>query len=161
MKLLLIPLLSLLVASQAHAAGRTGLAEVRTGANGIPCFTIPAGEGGTGSAPDFEAIIVSAAGGAVLWRMSMPRERTFPVSAAMCIPYAGRVQALPQTPAAPLENGKLYGVQIDTRPARGGRQPSRYLARFCLLRAPGGQPRVRQIGAGARTENGADAGCSP
>lgn len=138
MKFPLTLLLSLLLALPAQAARRIGEAEVREGANGVPCFTISEREEKRGGVPDFQSITVSEAGGKPMWRMAMPRERTFPVMFSMCIPYGGRVQALPQTPAATLEPGKSYTVQIDARPGRKASMPLRYQGRFCLVRKAGG-----------------------
>lgn len=135
MKLLPILLLTVLLAPPAQAARRTGEAEVRSGANGVPCFTISEREEQRGGAPDFQAITVTDPGGKPMWKMAMPRERTFPVTYSMCIPYAGRVQALPQTPATVLEAGKVYQVLIEARKAKTAASPLRYQARFCL--APG------------------------
>jgi hypothetical protein len=127
----------------AAAPGRIGDAQVRASGNGEPCFTIAAREEQRGGAPSFDAVTVTEAAGrrALMWRMAMPRERTFPVSFSMCIPYAGRVQALPQTSAAQLEPGKVYYVRIDTR---GMPAPS-YDARFCLARQPDGSLLVHHI----------------
>ncbi|MCC2962881.1 hypothetical protein LK540_20825 [Massilia sp. IC2-278] len=138
MKLLPILLLTVLLALPAHAARRVGEVEVRAGANGVPCFTISRREEQRGGAPDFQAVTVSDSSGKPMWKMAMPRERTFPVTHSMCIPYAGRVQALPQTPAAALEPGKAYQVLIDARKAKNAGSPLRYLAWFCL--APGSAP---------------------
>lgn len=135
MKLLPTLLLTVLLALPAQAAQRAGEAEVRAGANGVPCFTISEREQQRGGAPDFQAVTVSDSSGKPMWKMTMPRERTFPVTHSMCIPYAGRVQALPQTPAATLEAGKAYQVLIEARKTKNGSRPLRYLARFCL--APG------------------------
>jgi len=121
--------LSCLLLLPAQAARRVAEAQVRTDANGQPCFTISEREEKRSGTPDFEAITVSD-GQHVLWRMTMPRERTFALNAGMCIPYGGRVPALPQTPAAALEAGKLYTVQVDTRPGGNGDAPLRYRARF-------------------------------
>jgi len=115
-----------------------GEVEVRAGANGVPCFTISKREEQRGGAPDFQAVTVSDSSGKPMWKMAMPRERTFSVTHSMCIPYAGRVQALPQTPAAALEPGKAYQVLIDARKANNAGSPLRYLAWFCL--APGTAP---------------------
>ena len=132
MKLLPILLLTVLLALPAQAARRIGEAEVRAGANGVPCFTISEREEQRGGVPDFQAVTVSDSSGKAMWKMTMPRERTFPVTHSMCIPYAGRVQALPQTPAAVLEAGKAYQVLIEARKAKSASSPLRYLARFCL-----------------------------
>jgi len=128
-------------------AGRVGEAEVRQAASGVPCFTISEREERRGT-PDFDAVTVSDALGrrAVLWKMAMPPSRTFPVTFSMCIPYAGRVQALPQTPAARLEPGRVYQVRIAARPARGGSAAPAYEARFCLARQPDGSVLVHHIG---------------
>jgi hypothetical protein len=138
MTLPLTLILLLLLAPPAQAARRIGEAQVRAGANGVPCFTISEREEERGGVPDFQSITVSEAGGKLMWRMAMPRERTFPVLNSMCIPYGGRVQALPQTPAAALAPGKAYLVQIEARPGRKVSTPLRYQARFCLVKKPGG-----------------------
>lgn len=148
MKPLLTLCLACLIVLPAQAARRVGEAEVRAGANGVPCFTISQREEERGGTPDFGSISVTASQDKLpMWRMAMPRERTFPVAWSMCIPYAGRVPALPQAPALPLESGKVYTVQIDARPGRGGAMPLRYQARFCLARKPDGATVVRHIGA--------------
>jgi hypothetical protein len=132
------------------AAGRIGQAEVREGAHGVPCFTISEREERRGE-PDFDAVTVRDAGKrTVMWKMAMPATRTFPVRFSMCVPYAGRVQALPQTPAAPLEPGKVYAVRIDARKASGLNVALAYEARFCLARQPDGSVLVHQIGRDAR-----------
>jgi len=128
----LIP--TLLLASlllPAQAARRIGEAQVRADANGQPCFTISEREEKRSGTPDFQAITVSE-GTRLLWHMTMPRDRTFPVSFSMCIPYGGRVTALPQTPAAALGEGKMYSVQLDARPGKGPAMPLRYRASFCV-----------------------------
>lgn len=140
----------LLLSLGAHGraqAGRIGEAEVREGANGEPCFTISAREERRGGAPNFDAITVTdpQARKPLVWRMAMPRERTFPLAFSMCIPYAGRVQALPRTPAGKLEPGKVYQVRIEPRGARG-RLASVYEARFCLARQHDGSMIVHHIG---------------
>jgi len=133
MKFLPILLLSVLLVLPAQAARRIGKAEVRAGANGAPCFTISEHEEKRGGTPDFQSITVSDPNGKPVWTMAMPRERTFSVAFSMCIPYAGRVQALPQTPALALETGKRYQVLIEARKAKNAASPLRYLARFCLM----------------------------
>jgi hypothetical protein len=55
----------------------------------------------------------------------------------MCIPYAGRVPVLPQTPAAPLAPGTVYEVAINARSSRLSAAPRDYRARFCLIMADG------------------------
>lgn len=141
-------LLSATTCAQAVPAARTGDAEVRETANGVPCFTITEREERRGGTPNFDAVTVSEPGArkAVLWKMAMPASRTFPVTFSMCIPYAGRVQALPQTPAAHLETGKVYQVRIDARPTRGLNTPPAYDARFCLARQRDGSVLVHHIG---------------
>jgi hypothetical protein len=144
MKLLLtLCLLATLYTLPAAAARRVGEAQVRSGKNELPCFTIAEQEERRSGSPDFQAVTVTA-GERVLWRMTMPRERTFPLAFSMCIPYGGRVTALPQTPAAPLESGIVYTVQLETRAGRGAAALG-YAARFCLVRRPDGKPAVRQI----------------
>jgi hypothetical protein len=145
----LIPTLclaGLLLLLPAQAARRVGEAQVRADANGRPCFTISEREEGRSGTPEFQAITVSE-GERVLWRMSMPRERTFPVSFSMCIPYGGRVPALPQTPAGPLANRIVYTVWIGVRRDKNTAAPLQYGARFCLARRRDGGSVVRHIGA--------------
>jgi hypothetical protein len=130
MKLILtLFLASLLLPAQ--AARRIGEAQVRADANGQPCFTISESDEKRSGTPDFQAITVSE-GARVLWHMTMPRDRTFPVNFSMCIPYGGRVTALPQTPAAALAEGKTYSVQLEARPGKSPAMPLRYQANFCL-----------------------------
>ena len=151
MKHLLTLCLACLIVFPAQAARRVGEAEVRAGANGVPCFTISLREEERGGTPNFQSVTVTdSVGKPAMWRMAMPRERTFPVAHSMCIPYAGRVPALPQAPALPLENGKVYTVQIDVRPGKGGTMPLHYQARFCLARRPAGGTVVQHIGANDR-----------
>ncbi len=140
------------------AAARTGELLVREGNAGVPCFTIPEAEEARSGAPDFQAITVSEAGvKAALWKMAMPAQRTFPVTFRMCIPYAGRLPVLPQTPAAALEAGKLYEVAISARARKSGTAPRDYRGRFCLVQAEG-VLRVRNIApAGAKQR----AACAP
>jgi hypothetical protein len=149
MKLFLTLCLAGLLTLHAQAAPRVGEAQVRSGKNELPCFTITEREDQRGGSPDFQAVTVTA-GERVLWRMAMPRERTFPLASSMCIPYGGRVQALPQTPAAPLERGIVYSVQLDTRAGERSAAPLRYAARFCLERRRDGKPAVHQINANDR-----------
>ena len=148
MKLFLTLCLACLIMLPAQAARRLGEAEVRAGANGVPCFTISQREEERGGAPNFQSVtVMDSEGRLAMWRMTMPGERTFPVAYSMCIPYAGRVPALPQAPALPLESGKVYTVQIDARPGKGGAMPLRYQTRFCMARRPGGGTVVHHIGA--------------
>jgi hypothetical protein len=62
------------------------------------------------------------------------------------VPYAGRVTALPQTPAEKLEAGRVYYVRIDTRRAKGKGGAPAYEARFCLARQHDGTLLVHHIG---------------
>jgi hypothetical protein len=128
MKLVLILCLASLMLP-AQAARRIGEAEVRADTRGQPCFTISEREEKRSGTPDFQAITVSE-GERVLWHMAMPPERTFPVNVGMCIPYGGRIPALPQTPALALEAGKLYTVQVEARPGKNAAMPLRYRVQF-------------------------------
>jgi hypothetical protein len=143
MKLLLTLLLASLL-PVAQAARRVGEAQVRADANGQPCFTISEREEKRSGTPDFQSITVSQ-GQRILWRMAMPRERTFPVTFGMCIPYGGRVPALPQTPAAPLASGIVYAVQIETRLGERASLPLRYAGKFILEGRQNGSMRVNQV----------------
>jgi hypothetical protein len=134
-----------LLAMSAHA--RVGDAEVREGPRGGPCFTIAAREARLG-APDFQAIAVSD-GAHPVWKMAMPKDHTFPLTYGMCVPYGGRVAALPRTASAPLLPGRVYNLRIDARPGRG-RAASAYEARFCVVRRQDGSAVVHQIGNGER-----------
>ena len=147
MKPFLTLCLACLIMFPAQAARRVGEAQVRAGANGVPCFTISLREEQRGGRPDFASVTVTAIQEKnAMWRMVMPRERTFPVAHSMCIPYAGRVPALPQAPALPLESGKVYTVRIDARPGKSVAMPLRYAARFCLTGQPNGGTLVHHIG---------------
>jgi hypothetical protein len=143
MKLLLTFCLASLLPLSVEAARRVGEAQVRSGKNDLPCFTIAEREEKRSGSPDFQAVSVRA-GERTVWRMTMPRERTFPLASSMCIPYGGRVQALPQTPAAPLTSGIVYTVQLDTRAGKNATAPLRYAARFCLARQADGKVTVHQ-----------------
>jgi hypothetical protein len=173
----LVPLL-LLAAASAHAAPamRGGEAEVRAGVDGVPCFTISEREERRGEAPNFKGVTVidpSNKARPVMWAMALPPERSFAVLHSMCVPYAGRVPALPQTAAATLEAGKVYEVSIEATSAapgpgattgaatssttnkklRAGAGPHgghSYRARFCLDRQDDGKLVVRQLGADPR-----------
>lgn len=150
-----IPLIPLLAAACASAAPapRVGEAEVRETSSGLPCFTITEREERLGGAPDFESVTVydtSARPRAKMWAMAMPPTRTFPVLFSMCIPYAGRVQSLPQTKAAKLETGRVYEVYIDVRGGSGPNRPRGYGARFCMAKQRDGSVIVHPIGAGAQ-----------
>lgn len=140
--------LTALAALPRSTAARIGEAEVREGPRGGPCFTIGAREEKLGT-PDFRAVTVSD-GARLLWKMSLPVGRSFPLSGAMCVPYGGRVASLPRTQAAELETGKVYYLHIETRPARGRAMPLAYVARFCLARQPDGSTLVHQVADGER-----------
>jgi hypothetical protein len=139
-------LCALLLAPIAQA--RIGAAEVREGPRGGPCFTISPREEREGT-PDFHAVTVSD-GSRQLWKMTMPRERTFPLSFSMCVPYGGQVASLPRTQAATLEPGKVYSLRIEARPGKTGGTAQAYEARFCLARQRDGSAVVHQIWDGER-----------
>jgi hypothetical protein len=130
----------------AEAGRRVGEAEVRENKNGLPCFTISEREEQRSGTPDFQSITVSA-GERILWHMAMPRERTFPLSSSMCIPYGGRVPALPQTPSAALDEGKVYAVQLDTRPGKNAAMALRYQTQFCFTGTAAGSALSAPAGA--------------
>lgn len=142
----------------AAAGGRVGEAAVRVTPNGAPCFTIAEREEQRGGTPNFHSVTVLDGGGRVAWTMTMPSERTFPVTYSMCIPYAGRVQALPQTPAARLEPDQPYRVRIEARRAKGAARPGAYEARFCLARRPDGSTVVQAAPRAAGRKRGGCAG---
>jgi hypothetical protein len=148
-----VVLLALIVPPGA-AGARMGEAEVRAGPRGGPCFTITPREDRLGT-PDFLAVTVSD-GHRLLWKMSMPAGRSFPLSFAMCVPYGGRVASLPQTPAASLEPGRVYALHIDARPGKEGKAATAYEARFCLAVQPDGGTIVHQVWPGER--EGGDCG---
>jgi hypothetical protein len=158
------PLILLLAAGISSAApvARVGEAEVRETGNGLPCFTITEREEQRG-VPNFQAVTVydiSTKPHTKMWAMAMPPDRTFPVLFSMCVPYGGRVQALPQTAASVLDTGKVYEVIIDARDSGGRKQAHAYSARFCLARQRSGSVAVRPIG--ARAQEGRDLfGCAP
>jgi len=139
----MILFLTLAVMDSAAAAPRIGELEIRQGNGGAPCFSISEAEEQRGGAPNFDSITVSE-GKAVLWTMTMPKQRTFPVTFRMCIPYAGRLPVLPQMPAAQLQSGKAYDVFVATR--KPGAAPQGYRARFCLVRQGLGPTKVRTLG---------------
>ena len=137
----------------AAAASRTGEVMVREGNGGLPCFSISEHEETRAGAPNFHSITVSEAGpGArmAMWTMVMPRQRTFPVSFRMCVPYAGRLPVLPQTPAAVLQPGRVYEVAIEPRGPLAATAPRSYRGRFCVTAAGSGAPAVRAATADAK-----------
>ena len=136
-----VPVLLLFAWLPAHA--RVGEAEVREGPRGGPCFTIAAREARLGT-PEFQAIAVSD-GTHPVWKMAMPKGHTFPLTYGMCVPYGGRVAALPRTVSAPLLPGRVYSLRIDARPG-SGRAASVYEGRFCLAGRRDGSAVVHRIG---------------
>ena len=136
------------LAPTAGAIARIGAAEVREGPRGGPCFTISPKEERQGT-PDFHSVAVSD-GQRLLWKMTMPPERTFPLSFSMCVPYGGQVASLPRTQAAALETGKVYYLRIDARPGKVRGAAQAYEARFCLVRQTNGSAAVHQIWEGER-----------
>lgn len=137
----------------AAAAVRTGEVVVREGNAGVPCFSISEREELRAGAPNFHAITVGEAGAGArgaMWTMAMPAARTFPVSFRMCVPYAGRLPVLPQTPALALQPGQVYEVVIEARPPLAAKAPRSYRGRFCVLKAAAGVPRVRMAVADAK-----------
>jgi hypothetical protein len=145
-----------LATAPAHA--RVGGAEVREGPRGGPCFTITLREDRLGT-PDFHGIVVWE-GAHPVWKMTMPKDRTFPLTYGMCVPYGGRVAALPHTASGALAPGRIYNLRIEARPGGNGRTASTYEARFCLARQRDGSAVVHQIGSGER-EGLRMAGCVP
>lgn len=144
-----IPVLCCLACLAAYPAlARTGAAEVREGPRGGPCFTITPREERLG-VPDFHAVTVSD-GQRLLWKMTMPKERTFPLAFGTCVPYGGKLAALPRTAAAQLEAGRVYHLRIEVRPGGRGKGADSYEARFCLARQRDGSAAVHQIMEGER-----------
>ncbi|WP_036169284.1 hypothetical protein [Massilia sp. 9096] len=135
-------LTAILMAAVRPAQARVGQAEVREGPRGGPCFTISPREERLGTS-DFQAVSVSD-GRRQLWTMRMPPGRSFPLSFSMCVPYGGRVAALPRSASAALEAGRVYTLHIDARPRSHAAAPS-YEARFCLARQRDGSLLVHQI----------------
>ena len=135
-----------LPATVAHA--RVGEAEVREGPRGGPCFTIAPHEERLGT-PDFQGIVVWE-GAHPVWKMTMPKEHTFPLTYGMCVPYGGQVASLPRTVSGPLVPGRIYSLRIEARPGGGGRTAPFYEARFCLARQHDGSVAVHPIRYGDR-----------
>lgn len=128
----------------ARAAVRIGEAEVREGPHGGPCFTITPREERQGT-PDFRAVSVWD-GQRLMWKMTLPRERSFPLTFGTCVPYGGRGPALPRTKAAELQPGKVYFLHIEARSGTSRAASLAYDARFCLARRHDGSVAVQQIG---------------
>lgn len=135
-----------LVGAQAAGAPRIGELDVRPGDAGLPCFTISEAEERRSGTPDFQSIsVVDSAANVPVWSMAMPPARTFPLAFLMCVPYAGRLSVLPQTPAVPLQPGRTYEVMIAVRAPRQAGAPRSYHARFCLVAQGSGEPQVRKL----------------
>lgn len=134
-----------LASGSACAAARSGEVVVREGNQGVPCFSISEAQERRTGAPNFHSITVSEAGAGakgVVWIMKMPKHRTFPVSFRMCVPYAGRLPVLPQTPARGLQPGRVYEVLIEPRPPFAGKAPRSYRGRFCVVKTAQGRAGV-------------------
>jgi hypothetical protein len=168
---------AVLLAATAHGAPpqgapRAGDAEVRQGDSGVPCFTIAEKDERRFGAPYFQSIRVTDVTerqAAPMWLMEMPAGRSFPLMFSMCVPYAGRVAALPQRPADALAPGRLYEVLITVRAEDGASGapasaavsahgalpadaiPVVYVARFCLLRKADGSQALRPLAPAARS----------
>ncbi|MES2902466.1 MAG: hypothetical protein V4723_22250 [Pseudomonadota bacterium] len=121
-----------MTAMDSAAALRVGELAVRSGSTGLPCFTISKAEEERAGSPNFHSITVTE-GKTTMWSMAMPAQRTFPVSFRMCIPYAGRLPVLPQTPAAELQSGKVYEVVLESRQPPDASKPRSYRGRFCVV----------------------------
>ena len=132
MKPVLFLLLFLLLPALA-VPGRGARATVRAGANGDPCFTVDAATERSDGTAQFRAVsVVDAATRATMWQMALPSGRSFALTHTICIPYAGRVAALPQTPAAALVAGRVYRVALEVRNWANVAAPRAYAADFCL-----------------------------
>jgi hypothetical protein len=130
--LLLFFLLPALAGSDREPA-REAAAHVRAGANGGPCFTVgTASEQQDGTAQFRGLTVVDTVTHAIMWQMALPSGRSFPLTYTVCIPYAGRVAALPQTPAAALADGRMYQVTLAVRNWNRPAAPRAYSATFCL-----------------------------
>lgn len=122
----------MLLPAMGLAAARVGELEVRSGSNAAPCFTVSAEEEMHGGSPQFQSIVVrDATSTAPMWSMAMPKGRTFALAPYMCVPYGGRPAVLPQTPAVPLQRGRIYEVGVHALPYKPG-GPRQYRARFCV-----------------------------
>jgi hypothetical protein len=131
--LLLFFLLPALAGSDREPA-RGAAAHVRAGKNGEPCFTVDAvSERQDGTAQFRGLTVVDTVTRAIVWEMALPSGRSFPLTYTVCIPYAGRVAALPQTPAAALADGRMYQVTLVVRNWNRPAAPRAYLATFCLV----------------------------
>ena len=145
----------------APAWARVGEADVREGPGGGPCFGIAPGEARLGT-PAFAAIVVTD-GVHPVWKMALPKERTFALAPGTCVPYGGHSPALPRTAAAPLAPGRVYLLRIEARPSGHGHAAASYEARFCLARRADGGTAVLQLRSGAHAAVGrkaAPVGCA-
>lgn len=125
-----VVLLALLVPVVAFSAPAT----VRADSNGRPCFTVDAAAEERDGTAQFRSITVAdVASGTVAWQMALPSGRSFALTHGICIPYAGRVNALPQTPAAALVTGRVYRVELAVRNWDRPKAPRAYMAHFCLV----------------------------
>jgi len=138
------------------ASARIGEAEVRAGPRGDPCFTIAPREERAGTL-DFGAIVV-AEGAHPVWKLVLPKERTFPLTAGTCVPYGGHSPALPRTASAPLVPGRIYTLHIEARPGGHAHAATSYEARFCLAQGRGGSAVVRQLHSGEHDAAAAHSG---
>ena len=127
--------------------GAPAPASVRAGSNGGPCFTVDAAAERADGTAQFRAVtVVDVAADAVAWQMALPGGRSFALMHTVCIPYAGRVPALPQTSAAELVAGRVYRVVLAVHNGPHPQAPRAYTAQFCLA---GTARQVRQLAAGA------------
>ena len=131
--LLLFFLLPALAGSDREPA-RGAAAHVRAGVNGEPCFTVDAASERQDGTAQFRGLTVAdTITHATMWQMTLPSGRTFAMTHTICIPYAGRVAALPQTPADELLAGRAYQVTLAVRNWDHPAAPRAYTATFCLV----------------------------
>ena len=135
MFLFLFFLLPALAGSDRESA-RGAAAHVRAGVNGEPCFTVDAASERQDGTAQFRGLtVVDTITHAAMWQMALPSGRTFALTHTICIPYAGRVAALPQTPADELLVGRAYQVTLAVRNWDHPAAPRAYTATFCLVGA--------------------------
>jgi hypothetical protein len=136
----------------APAVAMPAPAAVRADSNGQPCFTVDAAAEQRDGTAQFRSVTVTDVGSAgAAWEMALPSGRSFALTHTICIPYAGRVTALPQTPAAVLAPGRVYRVTLAVRNWDRPKAPRAYTAHFCLA---GAGRAVRQLGEGAGCPDG-------
>lgn len=117
--------------------GRGAQATVRVGADGNPCFTVDAATERSDGTGQFRALrVVDAVTRVTMWQMALPSGRSFALTHTICIPYAGRVAALPQTPAAALVAGRVYRVALVVHHWANVAAPLTYAADFCVAGRP-------------------------